>query len=169
MRALMVIAQQIFRDEEYAEPKTILERSGVNVTTASTSAGPAEGKLGMAATADLGIVDVDPDDYDAVIFVGGGGSAVFFDDPIAHRIARSASDRGALVAAICVAPSILAHAGLLEGQTVTAFESQEDDLRAHHALYTGNPVEVDGMLVTANGPKAATAFGTAIVTLLGVG
>jgi protease I len=165
----MVIAQQVFRDEEYAEPKAILERAGVNVTTASRSAGPAEGKLGMVATADVGIADVDPGEYDAIVFVGGAGASTYFDDPIAHAIARSAAEKRIVLAAICIAPSILGHAGLLQGRTATAFESQAEDLAAHGAYYTGNPVEVDGMIVTANGPEAATAFGTAVVTLLGVG
>ena len=167
--ALMIIAQQVFRDEEYAEPKAILQGSGVSVTTASRVAGTAEGKLGMVANVDVGLADVDPKEYDAVVFIGGGGAATFFDDPIAHRIARSASERGVVLAAICIAPSILARAGLLQGRSATAFESQADDLGAHGAHYTGNPVEIDGRIVTANGPDAATAFGTAIVTLLGVG
>jgi protease I len=164
----MVIAQEVFRDEEYAEPKAVLERAGVNVTTASRAAGPARGKLGMEATADVGIADVDPSAYDAVIFIGGAGAATYFDDPVAHRIARSADERGVVLAAICIAPSTLARAGLLEGRTATAFESQEEDLLMHGANFTSNPVEVDGMIVTANGPAAATAFGTAITTLLGV-
>ena len=96
-RALMIIAQEVFRDEEYAEPKAVLERAGVNVTTASRAAGPAHGKLGMEAIADVGIVDVDPEEYDAIIFVGGTGAATYFDDPVAHRIARSADERGIVV------------------------------------------------------------------------
>ena len=68
--ALMIIAQQVFRDEEYTEPKAILESSGVNVTTASRTAGTAEGKLGMVATVDVGLADVDPEEYDAVVFIG---------------------------------------------------------------------------------------------------
>jgi protease I len=164
----MVIAQDVFRDEEYAKPKAVLESAGVCVTTASRAAGPATGKLGMSATADVGIANVDPTEYDAVVFVGGAGAATFFDDPVAHHIARSAVERNVVLAAICIAPSTLAHAGLLEGRTATAFESQADDLVAHEADYTGEPVEVDGKIVTANGPAAATAFGTAITTLLGV-
>jgi protease I len=34
------------------------------------------------------------------------------------------------------------------------------------ATYTGNPVEVDGHIVTANGPEAAEEFAQAVVKLM---
>jgi protease I len=39
-------------------------------------------------------------------------------------------------------------------------------LKQQGAHYTGKPVVVDGNLITANGPKAAEAFGKAIVSTL---
>ena len=39
-RVVMVIAPAVFRDEEYAEPKTVLESRGADVVTASTRPGP---------------------------------------------------------------------------------------------------------------------------------
>jgi len=164
--ALLVIAQQVFRDEEYAEPKAVLEARGARVTTASVSAGPAVGKLGMHAIADISVIDALEQDWDAIAFVGGAGASVFFDDDSAHELARQASERGAVVSAICIGPSTLAHAGLLQGVRATAFPSQEDDLRAHGAVWTGEPVTVDGRVITANGPEAATAFGHAVADAL---
>ncbi len=165
---LMVIAQDQFRDEEYAQSKEVLERRGAVVTTASRAPGTCTGKLGLKATADLALADVDDDLYDAVAFIGGGGSAVFFDDPLAHELARAFHTTGRPVAAICIAPSTLARAGVLADRRATAFPSQEDDLRAHGAHWTGSPVEVDSTVITANGPAAAAAFGEAIADALGL-
>jgi protease I len=164
--ALMVIAKEIFRDEEYIEPKLVLEDGGVRIKTTSTEAGPCIGKIRATVVAEFPLADADPNDYEAVLFIGGSGAAVFFDDPDAHRLAREMHADGKVVAAICIAPSTLAHAGLLEGRQATAFESQKDDLEAHGAVYTGNPVEVDGRIVTANGPEAATDFGKAVLELI---
>ena len=73
-----------------------------------------------------------------------------------------------LLAAICIAPTTLAHAGLLDGVRATAFPDREDDLRAHGAVWTGAPVTVDGRIITGNGPEAAADFGEAIAEALGV-
>lgn len=167
MHVLMIIAPEVFRDEEYAHPVEVLTGRGVRVTTASTRPGPCRGKLGLEVTADIALGDAVATDYDGVVFVGGGGAQVFFDDPVAHALASDAYARGRVVAAICIAPSVLARAGLLSGVRATAFPSQHDDLIAHGALWTGSPVEVHGRIVTANGPEAARDFGEAIADLLG--
>lgn len=168
MDIVMVIAPAVFRDEEYAEPKAILEARGATVVTASTVPGEAVGKLGMRAHADISVEEAAARTWDAVVFVGGGGASVFFDDAGAHALAREAFEHGSVVSAICIAPSTLARAGLLEGVRATAFPTQEDDLRAHGAVWTGDPVTVDGKIVTADGPQSASAFGTALADLLGL-
>ncbi len=165
--ALLVIAPSVFRDEEYSEPKRVLESQGFQVVTASKEPGVCTGKLGTAVTAELSVRDALTQPWDCVAFIGGGGASVFFDDPDAHALARQTRDRGAVLSAICIAPSTLAHAGLLEGVRATAFPSQRDDLIAHGAVWEVGPVVVDGRVVTANGPEAAEAFGRALAGLLG--
>lgn len=165
---LMVIAPEQFRDEEYARPRAILEGLGAWVVTASTWAGQCHGKLGMTVKADIALTDADPADYAAIVFVGGVGARTFFTDAAAHRLARESHAAGKIVAAICIAPSILAAAGILDGVRATAFASQEEDLQRHGAIWTGEPVTVDGSIITANGPEAARSFGKAIAEALGL-
>lgn len=167
-RVLMVIAPSVFRDEEYAHPKAVLEARGAEVITASRAIGICQGKLGMTAEATVAIAHAEASDYDAVVFVGGGGAETYFDDPNAHRLARQTLEAGRVLGAICIAPSILARAELLQGVRATAFPSQKDDLIAHGALWTGVPVEVSGAIVTANGPDAARDFGMEIADTLGL-
>lgn len=167
-KVLMVIAPTMFRDEEYALPREILLKAGADVVTASTESGVCTGTLGMKAEATIALAQADPDDYDAILFVGGSGASVFFDDPYAHSLAKHALEDMRVVGAICIAPSILARAGLLDGKRATAFESQEPDLVEHGALWTGEAVTVSGRIITANGPKAAHDFGTAVAHALGM-
>lgn len=167
-KVLMVIAPQTFRDEEYAHPKEVLEARGAHVVTASTRTGTCTGKLGMSAEATLTVAQADAADYDAVVFIGGAGATVYFDDLHAHELARTAHASGRVTAAICIGPSILAHADLLRGVRATAFQSQHNDLVAHGAVWTGEPVTVDGSLITANGPEAAVSFGEAIANGIGI-
>lgn len=165
---LMVIAPEMFRDEEYEHPREVFERRGATVVVASTQPGPSKGRFGLVAMADIALADAVPEEYDAVVFVGGAGAAVYFDDPVAKDLAASAYRAGKVVGAICIAPTILAHAGLLEGKRVTSFPSQEDELRAAKVLYTGNPVQTDGRIVTANGPESAYGFGEAVADAAGL-
>ncbi|MBN3033290.1 MAG: DJ-1/PfpI family protein [Candidatus Saganbacteria bacterium] len=162
-KALMIIAFEHFRDEEYAEPKKVLEDAGFAVTTASVKTGTAKGKYGMEAPVDIALKDVKAEDYDTVVFVGGPGSHGYFNDPAAQAIAREAHDAGKIVAAICAAPSILANAGLLKGRAATGFPDQGPNLKAKGARFTGRGLEIDGNIITADGPAHAGEFGEAIV------
>ncbi|MBW2971655.1 DJ-1/PfpI family protein [Candidatus Woesearchaeota archaeon] len=166
-KILMVIAPEGFRDEEFLEPKKVFEGAGAEVTVASKGVKVAKGKLGATADVDMDISEASADDYDAVVFIGGPGAAVYFDDPVALNLAQKSYNSGKVTAAICIAPSILANAGVLDGKQATSFESESRNIEAKSAGYTGKPVTVDGKIVTANGPAAAKKFGEAIVKLLG--
>ncbi len=107
-QVLMVIASRDFRDEEYARPREILESAGYTVIVASRSRETARGMLGMRVQPDLLLSEACAADYDAVVFVGGSGAQTYWDDPEAHRLAREAASGGKVVAAICIAPVILA-------------------------------------------------------------
>ncbi|MDD5594209.1 MAG: DJ-1/PfpI family protein [Candidatus Margulisbacteria bacterium] len=161
--ALMVIAFERFRDEEYAEPKKVLEKAGFKVTTASLQTGIAKGKYGMEVPVDIALKNVKAADYDTVIFVGGPGSHGYFDDPTAQAIAQETHAAGKILAAICAAPSILANAGLLKGKTATSFADQGPNLTAKGAHFTGRGLEIDSNIITADGPAHAKEFGEAIV------
>ncbi|UCG95949.1 MAG: DJ-1/PfpI family protein [archaeon] len=163
----MVIAPENFRDEELLEPKDIFENAGAGVTVASKGADSAKGMYGAVVTVDEDIESVNADEYDAVVFVGGTGASVYFNDETAWNLAKTAYGGGKIVAAICIAPSTLANAGLLEGKKATCFPSEKGNLEDKGATYTGAVVEQDGRIITGNGPNAATEIGQKIAEALG--
>src|SRR3990167_4322080 len=165
-RILMIVAQRDFRDEEFEEPKEVFQENGFKVITASERKGEALGKLGLKIWASTSLDEVSPRDYEAIVFVGGAGSSDYFHHGEALNLAREAFEAGKIIGAICIAPSILANAGILQGKRATSFSSQRENLEARGAIYTGIAVETDGKIVTANGPLAANAFGERIVELL---
>ena len=168
----MIIAPTVFRDEEYAEPKVVLEVARrTQVTTASVEPGECTGRFGLKATGDdLGRRGAADAQWDAVVFVGGGGGARCSSTiPRRTQLARTQAKRGGsacgnLHRAFDARPTLACSTGV----RVTAFPSREDDLKAHGAQWTGAPVTVDGFIITANGPEAATEFGEAIASALGV-
>ena len=101
------------------------------------------------------------------MFVGGGGCKLLWNDEEALRLAREAAATGAVLGAICLAPVILANAGVLDGRRATVAGTEAKTIEAFGATYTGPGVMVDGRIVTANGPKSSTLFGRNIAELLG--
>ncbi len=166
MDVLMVVASNNFRDEEYLEPAAALARDKDGVLVASARKGVCAGMLGHKVTPDLLLSDVDVSKYAAVIFVGGSGATEYFNEPAAHRIARDAAAQGKLVCAICIAPSILANAGLLKGKKATCFASEKKNLVAKGAQCVDRGVVRDGEFITADGPASARAFAKAICAAL---
>jgi protease I len=160
---LMVVAPTDFRDEEFFEPRKIIEDAGFNVIVASKGVSIAKGKLGASTKVDIDISKVNTADYVAVVFVGGPGAEKYFNDSQAHRIAKEFDANGKIVSAICAAPGILAYSGVLKGHKATSFESYKSIIQGHSEGYTGEIVTIDGNIITANGPAAATKFGTEIV------
>lgn len=165
-KVAFVIAQEGFRDEEYFGPKKVLEENGISVATVSLNKGPALGKMGASAHADMSINDLDPSGFDGIFFIGGPGASVYFDDVKAHEILRAAYAQGKLVGAICAGPAVLASAGLLKNKKATSFSGVEPYLIKGGAVLTRADVETDGKIITANGPASATKFGSAIVKAL---
>ncbi|MHC4461043.1 MAG: DJ-1/PfpI family protein [Planctomycetota bacterium] len=165
-RAVLITARENFRDEELFETKRVLDAAGVETVIASSKIGPIRGMLGNIAEAGILVNQLRVDDYDTIIFVGGSGAAEYFDNPIALNIAREAAHKRKILAAICIAPTVLANAGVLKGVRVTGFLSERDKLVQAGAIYSGFPVERDGLIITSSGPLAAVPFGQAIAAAL---
>jgi protease I len=161
-KILIIVANQDFRDEELFKPKKIFEDNGATVTLAGISTGTAKGMLGGMVRVDSPIAKITADPFDAVVFVGGAGSTVYYDNLEAHRIAKEASRKGKVLGAICLASGTLAKAGLLQGKRATSFAAASKVLKAEGANFTGRMLEVDGKIITGSGPEAATEFGNAI-------
>ncbi|TET34999.1 MAG: DJ-1/PfpI family protein [Planctomycetota bacterium] len=170
-KILMVIAPANFKDDEYSKPRKVFEDKGATVTVASTSTSEAKGVGGTKVTPDKALKDVKAKEYDAIVFVGGPGAKKLFDDSEAHKVAKDAKKEGIVLAAICIAPAILAKAGVLDGKKATIWHAKADDgfvkmLKDGGATFTDKDVVTDGKIVTANGPKASEDFAKAIVKLL---
>ena len=165
-KAVMIIAEKNFRDEELFEPKKILEAEGVKVIVVSTSFNTARGMLGGKVKPDMLLSEIKVDDYDAIIFVGGSGASQYWNDSLAHNIAKEAVEKNKVLGAICIAPVTLANAGVLRGKKATVWPSERGKIEARGAIYTGESVQIEGKIITAEGPQAARKFGEAIAKAL---
>ena len=170
-KAVIIISFRNFRDEEYFIPKGILEKAEVEIKTASNQIGTAIGADGGDVSIDLLVSDINVDDFDVVVFVGGSGCLKNLDNEESYRVAKDTVSQGKVLASICISPIILAKAGVLDGKKATVWSSILDRgsinvLEEHGAIHQSNSVVVDGKIITANGPGAANEFGKAIVSIL---
>jgi protease I len=155
---VVLIAAENFRDEELFDTRQVLEAQGINVTIASTKTGLIRGTFKGEAQADILIADINVDDYDAVVFIGGIGAQKLYRDKAALNVVRRAVYGKKVVAAICIAPTILANAGVLKDVKVTSFPSEKKTLIQAGAKYQNTPLQKDGNIITANGPPASKIF-----------
>jgi protease I len=163
---LMIIPPERFRDEELFHPLQEFLQAGHAVTIASTHRGICPGSRGGFAEAEISLAETEPFEFDAVVFVGGGGATLLFENREAHRIAQEMTAQNKIVAAICLAPVILARAGLVRGKNLTVSGQKAAELESFGARYCGPGVKVDGHLITANAPKASRLFGQTICEIL---
>jgi protease I len=165
-KAVLIVGRENFRDEELFETRRILSGAGVKTVVASTKTGAVRGMLGRIAEATILVNEIAVDDYDAIIFIGGTGAIEYFQNLAAWNIARDAVQKRKVLGAICLAPAILANAGLLKGVRATSYPTERDRLQRAGALFTGVPVERDGLIITGDGPMASVLFGRAIANAL---
>ncbi len=164
--ALLVIASHNFRDEEYEAVRERLEKQGYQVRVASTVKERAGGLAGLEVDPDLLIDEVNPDDFQVIVFIGGSGACQYWHDAVAHDIARRAARNGRVLGALSHAPVVLAVAGVLRGRKATGHASIYEKVSTEHGEFTGNRVEREGNVITGEGGRRVGEFADALLQAL---
>jgi 4-methyl-5(b-hydroxyethyl)-thiazole monophosphate biosynthesis len=154
-----------FEEVEALAPLDILRRAGVEVTTVGVGGDMIRGAHGITVQADMPdtlFADAAPD----MIVLPGGmpGSKNLDESRIVDMALKAAARRGAYLAAICAAPMVLGHRGLLAGKRATCYPGFESELTG--ATVATEKVVTDGKIITAAGMGVAVEFGLALVTAL---
>ena len=151
-----------FEEIEALAPVDILRRAELEVKTVGVGGKTITGSHGITVTADIEEKDVTTDDMELMILPGGmPGTLNLEKSPIVTTCAEYCAKNDIYLAAICAAPRILGHRGMLEGRTACSFPEMESHLAG--AQVTKNTTEVSGNIITARGMGCAIDFGLAIV------
>lgn len=155
-----------FEELEVIAPIDMLKRAGVEVITAGVTGKNVTGSHGITFVADVTAEEIAlSDELEAVILPGGmPGTLNLEKSGIVQKAIDFAVSNDKYVCAICAAPSILGHKGLLRGKKATAFPGFEKDLEG--AITDNYFVAHDGRFITARGAGVATEFGLEIVSAL---
>ena len=169
-KVLMVIPHTQFRDEEFFEPKKVLEEEGAEIVVASTTARICRGMKGGVARAEIAIADAKADDYAAIVLCGGSSVPEFlWNDKKLQELVTAMSTAGKVVAAICLSTVVLAKAKLLTGREATVYFLPEaiDALKEGGATYVKETLIIhNNNIILAEGPPDSQRFGQAIRSAL---
>ncbi len=145
----------------------LLRRAGIVVVTAGLDEQPVRASRGMVLLPDMTLDRALQQEYDMIVLPGGlpGADNLKDDDRIIERL-QSMSAAGKYTAAICAAPRVLAHAGLLQGKCATSYPGALDADTIAGLDYREMPVVMDGTVITSRGPGTAMDFALALIELL---
>ncbi|MFA5926775.1 MAG: DJ-1/PfpI family protein [Patescibacteria group bacterium] len=165
-KVVMVVPNYEFRDEEFSVPYEMLSDNGIGIKIAAAEPGECTGIGGTTIGVDLTFDEVNPDEFDGIVYVGGNGVERYFADDLALGLAQEFASTGKYVCAICWAPVVLAKAGILSGHNVAAWSGAREAIDEVGAKFSGNDVVTDGNIITASSSEVATDFARAIVDSL---
>ena len=155
-----------FEEVEAIAPVDMLRRAGIEVKTVGVTGEVISSSHNIKVVPDIALSDVVLDDNtEAVILPGGLPGATNLEESMEVQEAIDfAVENDKFVCAICAAPQILGHKGLLKGREAIAYPGFESELEG--AVISEKHVAVDGKFITAKGAGVATEFGLAIVSVL---
>ena len=88
------------------------------------------------------------------------------EDPRIHEMLKKLASNGQYTAAICAAPKVLAHAGLLDGKQATSYPGLLDQMNLPQVDVQLLPVITDGKVITGRGPGTAMDFALQLIESL---
>lgn len=154
-----------FEECEALCPLDLMHRAKIEVTTVGVGGKYIEGAHGITVCADITDAELCDDAPDGVILPGGMPGTLNLDACAAvHKALDAAEKRGALICAICAAPSVLGKRGMLRGKRAVCFPGFESYLEGY--IPSDARAIRDGNVITAVGMGAAFEFGILIVAAL---
>jgi protease I len=172
-KVLLVVGDQYYATQAERVPSQFREAGYTVVVASKSGAGVEACSSDGFMRVDLRLAEVRVADYDAVVYMGGYGCRDQWYDEDSHRVARDAVAEGKVLGAIGCGPTVLAHAGVLEGRQTAICRSRVpvkrgDDyceiVESLGATCSDEPLVRDGRIVTA--VPAWGAFAPAIIEVI---
>lgn len=155
-----------FEEIEALTPVDLLRRAGKQVIMVGVGDSVIVGSHGIAVVPDTIAQEAILDDELEMIVLPGGmpGTLNLEGSPYVQDAIDFCIKNNKTIGAICAAPSILGHKGLLKNKTAVCYDGFETQLDG--ANIGSGSVAVDGNIVTARGAGVATQFALKLVELL---
>ncbi|MBQ1977787.1 MAG: DJ-1/PfpI family protein [Ruminococcus sp.] len=158
-----------FEEIEAITTVDMIRRAGVEISTVAVTEDKSltvKGAHGIPVVADMHIDDCTKDENLTGVFLPGGmpGTTNLDNSEKVRELVSYCAEKDRYLLAICAAPSVLGHMGLLEGKKATCYPGFEDELKG--AVYTAQSAVQDGKIITGKGPGATVDFASLIISAL---
>ena len=165
MARVAFIVDEMFEDSEFRVPYDRVRDAGHEPVVIGLEAGKkVEGKKGgETISTDVGIDEVSPEQFEALVIPGGYSPDKIRGHPKMVGFTRTIYESGKPVAAICHAGWMLAEADIVRSKTVTSWPSIKTDLANAGANWVDQEVVEDGNLITSRKPDDLEAFSKALL------
>ncbi len=144
----------------------LLRRAGIEAECVSIdNEKSVKGSHNINVSMDSGIEDIDFGSFDILVCPGGMPGTLNLEacKKLTDNI-RKFNEEGKLIGAICAAPSIFGHMGLLQGKKACIYPGMEAELKGAEVVY--DKVAKAGNIITSRGMGTAIEFGLEIVAAL---
>lgn len=166
MKKVGIFLAQGFEETEALATIDLLRRAKVEVDMVSvTGEKYVVSTHGIAIGTDKLLSEVDFDSYDMLIMPGGmpGTRNLEACEELMAQVERFYAE-GKYLAAICAAPIIYGHRGMLKDRDACCYPGYEGELT--DAKVSEEPVCVDGNMITSRGVGTVIPFGLKLVEIL---
>ncbi len=161
-----VLFAEGFEEIEAITPVDMLRRAGVSVSLVGVSQMVVKGAHGVPIQMDIPLSHATLNDAEMVIIPGGLGCVDgIMDCSDALTFIEKAAQRGAWIAAICAAPTILAYLGLLDRRRAICYPTLVERMGSA-VVHTGHRVVTDGRFITAQAAGSSFRFGARLIRAL---
>jgi len=146
-----------FEELEALAPVDVLRRAGVEIKTVGVTGKRVSGSHGISVNCDITIAEATFDELEGIILPGGlPGTTNLEADETVQRFIDYCAENSKVIGAICAAPMILGHKGLLRGKNAVCYTGFEKELTGARML--DRPAVRDGNIVTGWGAGGAMEF-----------
>lgn len=164
MKVLTILTNG-FEEIEALATVDLLRRAGITIDIFSLHTSSLIGAHNIVISDLKNFHEADIDNYDCLFIAGGPQYQELEANKEFLTIVNHFAGLNKFIAAICAAPTILGHLGLLKGKKYTCFNSMNEDFGGE---YIDHYAVNDGKLVTGKGPMASIEFALLLIeTLIG--
>lgn len=163
MNVLVPLAEG-FEETEAITVIDLLRRAKIDVTTVFLKSNPVTGRSKIKVFADKDFSDVTPDEFTAIFLPGGPGADKLNTHERVISFVQRIFSKGGVVSAICAAPKVLSHAGIIDGKNATCFPGTEKEMPTVHISF--EPYVLDGNILTGLAMGTAVSFGLKLVEVI---